>query len=209
MFLSKLVLNLRDRQARRDLAAPYEMHRTLLAAAFTRRRSRPRSAVPRRYRSRTGAARRPGPIRPPARVGSAGRTRIALLAGPGRVQAVSTVLRPGQRLRFRLRANPTKQVAPSKTERLAGAREATATEKRPRLALLREDEQIAWLLRKGENGGFRIPGEWVDAGTRDGRAVQAAQLPRRCHSRRLGPLRQGRPCRAAVSSPSASRACWR
>ena len=32
MFLSKLILNARDRQARHDLARPYEMHRTLWRA---------------------------------------------------------------------------------------------------------------------------------------------------------------------------------
>ena len=70
----------------------------------------------------------------------------------------------GQRLRFRLRANPTKKVASlSKDERLAGAANVTANQNGRRLALLREDEQVAWLLHKGEEGGFRIPGEWVAA----------------------------------------------
>ena len=71
----------------------------------------------------------------------------------------------GQHLRFRLRANPTKKVAaPHAAERLAkpGKREGYTKNGR-RLALLREDEQIAWLLHKGETGGFRIPGEWVAA----------------------------------------------
>ena len=32
-----------------------------------------------------------------------------------------------------------------------------------RVGLLTEVDQLRWLLRKGEAGGFRIPGEWVPA----------------------------------------------
>jgi CRISPR system Cascade subunit CasE len=77
----------------------------------------------------------------------------------------------GQRLRFRLRANPTKKVfSLSKAERLAGTGGVEGkTKNGRRLALLREEEQIAWLLQKGKHGGFRIPGEWLPR--EDGRKV--------------------------------------
>jgi CRISPR system Cascade subunit CasE len=35
-----------------------------------------------------------------------------------------------------------------------------------RVAIVVEADQIAWLLRKGMAGGFRIPGEWVERGGR-------------------------------------------
>src|SRR6185437_15834383 len=62
----------------------------------------------------------------------------------------------GQRLRFRLRANPTKRVA-AKNQRLG----AVMAEKR--IGLATETDQVRWLLHKGQAGGFCIPGDWLDA----------------------------------------------
>lgn len=78
------------------------------------------------------------------------------LAAKPKVDPFSITFAAGQRLRFRLRANPTKRVA-AKNERLGGVMAGK------RVGLASEGEQIGWLLRKGEAGGFRIPGEWVDA----------------------------------------------
>lgn len=161
MFLSQLVLNLRNRQARRDLASPYEMHRTLWRAFPD---NNPGRVLFRVDSDRTGAC----PIvliqsdlRPDwerlDHLGTAWR-----LASP-ECKAVELTFGNGQRLRFRLRANPTKKVGTSlKEDRLGGKKRHGQ-----RLALLREEEQIAWLLHKGEQGGFRIPGEWkVDSAGR-------------------------------------------
>jgi CRISPR system Cascade subunit CasE len=61
-----------------------------------------------------------------------------------------------QCLRFRLRANPTKKIeSASKSERLAGAKKNGK-----RIGLFHENDQVAWLLDKGEHGGFTIPGQW-------------------------------------------------
>jgi CRISPR system Cascade subunit CasE len=49
----------------------------------------------------------------------------------------------GQVLAFRLRANPT-------------ARRRLPDGSRKRVGLYREEEQVAWLQRKGEQGGFRV-----------------------------------------------------
>jgi CRISPR system Cascade subunit CasE len=54
-----------------------------------------------------------------------------------------------QVLQFRLRANPTKRLARSadgRPDRLLGKR----------VQLLREDEQLGWLRRKAESGGFAL-----------------------------------------------------
>ena len=61
----------------------------------------------------------------------------------------------GQRLRFRLRANPTFKVS-SKNEKLG---EKHAGKRWPKHT---EIEQIKWLVRKGELLGFRIPGRFID-----------------------------------------------
>lgn len=53
----------------------------------------------------------------------------------------------GQRLRFRLRANPTKRVgADQENDKLAGKR----------VQLFGEEAQVAWLRRQGERGGFAL-----------------------------------------------------
>jgi CRISPR system Cascade subunit CasE len=79
-----------------------------------------------------------------------------LLTGPPMVKPFNLSFAVGQQLRFRLRANPTKRVA-AKNERLGGVMAGK------RVGLTTETEQLRWLLDKGERGGFRIPGEWVNA----------------------------------------------
>jgi CRISPR system Cascade subunit CasE len=161
MFLSKLVLNTRDRQARRDLAAPYELHRTLWRA------------FPDKYPGRILFRLDPNRqgLQPVVLVQSDFEPDWSRLPAGDYLtdspewKPFDPVFAPGQRLRFRLRANPTKKVGtPAKADRLAGKRDNGQ-----RLALLREDEQVAWLLHKGEEHGFRIPSQWVDG--RDGQQV--------------------------------------
>ena len=67
-------------------------------------------------------------------------------------KAVDLAVTAGQRLRFRLRANPTKRVA-AKNERLGGVMTGK------RVGLATEADQVRWLLRKGEGGGFKMPPE--------------------------------------------------
>jgi CRISPR system Cascade subunit CasE len=163
MFLSKLVLNARDRQARRDLALTYELHRSLWRAFPD---NDPGRILFRVDTDRAGAP----PIvlvqsdlRPRwERLGERG--SHYLLAAPD-LKDYQPSFAPAQRLRFRLRANPTKKVASlSKAERLAGAGERDGNTKNGRrLAMLREEDQVAWLLHKSERGGFQIPGEWIAA----------------------------------------------
>lgn len=153
MFLSKLILNMRDRQARSDLARPYELHRTLMNR-YPYPRVRDRCDLLFRVEStRTG---------PPVVLVQ---TRDApdwsslppdYLLQRAESRPLDLVISDGQRLRFRLRANPTKRVA-AKNEKLGAVMAGK------RVGMLSETEQIRWLLRKGETGGFRIPGSWVDA----------------------------------------------
>jgi CRISPR system Cascade subunit CasE len=164
MFLSKLLLNARDRQARRDLAQPYEMHRTLWRVFPG---DDPGRILFRVDSDRTGS-------RPVVLVQSDLQPqweRLAEMAphyvlAPPDFKPFQSSFTNGQRLRFRLRANPTKKVASlSKSERLAGTRSRDGTTKNGhRLAIFREEEQLAWLLQKGMKGGFRVPGEWLEEG---------------------------------------------
>lgn len=153
MFLSKLILNLRNPKARGDLARPYEMHRTLMNG-YPHLRVEDRCDLLFRVEpSRTG---------PPVVLVQTSddpdwpRLPAGYLLAPAKCRPLDLPVTAGQQLRFRLRANPTKRVA-AKNDRLGGVMAGK------RIGLATEAEQIRWLLRKSESGGFLIPGEWVPA----------------------------------------------
>jgi CRISPR system Cascade subunit CasE len=165
VFLSKLILNLRDRQARRDLARPYQMHRTLMNCY-------PYPRVQQRcdLLFRVEPSRREPPV---VLVQTRDRPDWSVLATGYLTEAadfkrLDLPVTRGQRLRFRLRANPTKRVA-AKNEYLGGVKAGK------RVGLTTEADQLRWLLRKATAGGFRIPGAWVDA--RDPETGEPIQFP--------------------------------
>ena len=158
MYLSRLTLNPRNAQVRSELARPYEMHRTLLHAF-------PQGVVHKERDDDSGA----GVL---FRVDEQPRTNnIAVLVqsqvAPNWVdlndmrdaRGYEYLLRPpetksfdplsrltaGQMLSFRLRANPTKRNGKSASEKQG-----------KRVGLVKEEEQLKWLQRKADAGGFRI-----------------------------------------------------
>jgi CRISPR system Cascade subunit CasE len=157
LFLSLLKLNPRDRQVRRDIAQPYQMHMTLWNRFAALRRDQATGKNLDRILFRVDTDRRganpfvlvQSDIEPDWTSLPEG-----YLAEP--VKSFEPSFAIGQRLRFRLRANPTKkQGASTKSERLAGLKKNGK-----RVALFHENDQVAWLLGKGEDGGFTIPGQW-------------------------------------------------
>jgi CRISPR system Cascade subunit CasE len=166
MFLSKLVLNLRNPQARRDLARPYELHRTLMTEyPYTRLKNQCDLLF------RVDAERGGPPVVLVQTQAEPNWSNLAsgYLHSEAQCKQIElAAIRTGLRLRFRLRANPTKRVA-ARNERLGNVMAGK------RVGLVTEVEQIRWLLRKGESGGFRIPGQWVDA--RHPETDAAVQLP--------------------------------
>jgi len=152
VFLSKLVLNLRNGPARRDLARPYELHRTLLACGFG---ARSKTEIG-RLLYRVDSDR---PERPLVLVQSICAPEWNLPAGyalaPVETKPFVLDVAAGQLLRFRLRANPTKRVSEKNAHLgpvMAGKRVGLAT----------EGERVKWLLRKAEVAGFLIPGESLE-----------------------------------------------
>ena len=146
MYLSRLILNPASRQVQSEIARPYEMHRTIMRAFPDGLNEQTERVLFR--------------LEPDERhaglgllVQSWGPPDWSYLAGaPGclletddpnpAVKHFTPRLRQGQRLAYRLRANPT-----VKTKR----------EGRPvRQGILQEDQQIEWLARKGQAGGFRL-----------------------------------------------------
>ncbi|MBI3424164.1 MAG: type I-E CRISPR-associated protein Cas6/Cse3/CasE [Acidobacteria bacterium] len=156
LFLSRLMFNPLCGHVRRDLANCQDLHRTLL------------KAFPAQAASDTGARAEFGVL---YRVETNPRTGAVtvlvqaqhkpdwsvlpadyLLAEAGEPKPIAEVyqaLQPGQRLRFRLRANPTRAVT---------AFDAAGKIKKnsQRVDLRGEPEQLEWLRRKAQDGGFRL-----------------------------------------------------
>lgn len=137
MWVSKLVLDPRSRAARRDLANPYEMHRTLSRAV-----SQALAEGGERLLFRLEPT--PAHERPVVLVQTLSLPDWGVLgAGYAEVhppKPFRPALRPGQRLAFRLRANPAKR------DRETGKR----------VALKTREEKLAWLSRRLEEGGFLL-----------------------------------------------------
>jgi CRISPR system Cascade subunit CasE len=160
-YLSRLILDTRHRQIRRALGDTHQLHRAVLAAfpqapdgASARQhfgllyRAEPIEGTPALLRLLVQSAVRPDWTQLPAEtLGPAPDER----GNPSvrRVDEEYARIDAGTRLRFRLRANPTKTLSdrtPGREDRLLGKR----------VALLREEDQRDWLERKGGQHGFRL-----------------------------------------------------
>jgi CRISPR system Cascade subunit CasE len=151
MYLSRLILNPHGRRVQREVADPYQMHKSLMRA-FPKHLKEGDERVFRLEPGRNGAL--------ILLVQSWTLPDWSWLAEPEArgyllpvgepnpaVKAFALDLAPGQVLAFRLRANPTvKHWYPNKEG-----------EMRPkRVGIYDDQEQMDWLRRKGELGGFRL-----------------------------------------------------
>lgn len=144
MLLYRIHLNLRCREARRDLSDPYQLHSTLCRAFATPNTKCPEGQFLWRLEPETGRDSAPR-VLVQSKV-EADWTRMNLpdwlaCAEPAidlkdRLKLDS--LSAGRRYRFRLRANPC------------------VTRDRKRIGLMQMADQDAWLVRKGELHGFRV-----------------------------------------------------
>ncbi|MBI3978200.1 MAG: type I-E CRISPR-associated protein Cas6/Cse3/CasE [Chloroflexi bacterium] len=160
LYLSRIVLNPKSKTVRKDLADCHQLHRTIMAAF---------PPAP----ARTAGARAYYGVLHRLEVGRDGRIQVLVQS---RVQPDWSRLPPGylrddsdggrprdckridehyggivadMTLLFRLRANPTKRIDQHNErdgERWHGRR----------IDLRDEADQVQWLLRKGEQGGFRV-----------------------------------------------------
>lgn len=161
MYLSRLILNPRNRQVRRDLSDCQQMHRTIL------------SAFPRVANQDEGARSQFGLL---YRVDINVRSGVVALLVQSHVEPdwnnlpgdyfletsgddpnpVCKIigekydgLNEGMRLVFRLRANPTRRVS-------ARSSRDEAKWHGKRVELCREEDQLKWLERKAEGFGFKL-----------------------------------------------------
>jgi CRISPR system Cascade subunit CasE len=164
MYLSRLILNPRSRQVRRELAEPYEMHRTLSRAFPSAADGGPGRILFRADVSRATGV--PVLLVQSRQVPdwSAVTALHDYLAAPVQWRAISPQFARGQQLRFRLRANPT------------------VKRDGKRLGLLREEDQLAWLRKKGKDGGFAVSGALAaPEGFAQGRKIDAHGPHNLCH----------------------------
>ncbi len=158
MFLSKLILNPRQQTVRRDLADCHLMHRRVLSAFGDANAEDARARFGVLYRvesdARTGATvllmqsvEQPEwtclPAQYLAESGNAENPACKFIGE--RYAAIEALMR----LRFRLRANPTRKI-----DTKTGADGVRRNGKR--VELRDEAGQLAWLERKGTQHGFRL-----------------------------------------------------
>lgn len=145
LHLTRLVLNMECRELRRDLADPYDMHRTLMRVV------QDPSAASRPFLWRREATE---PTQPQVLLVQSDEPLNWLALPPGFASSIEhrswdpdAVLTAGRALRFRLVANPTifrvpvpKHGEPSPQEPARG--------RRKRMGLRSEGEQLSWLDRQ-------------------------------------------------------------
>ncbi|MGE5583589.1 MAG: type I-E CRISPR-associated protein Cas6/Cse3/CasE [Bacillota bacterium] len=161
MYLSSLILNIRNYQVRKDLADCQGLHRTILKAfsqsapSPVEKNSHARQDFGLLYRVEN--SRHENEVR--ILVQSQCQPDWSLLPpgyceakGPKFIADKFQSLANGQVLSFLLKANPThKTGTASKMERLAGKKNNGK-----RIFIRRTEEQLHWLAQKGEKGGFKL-----------------------------------------------------
>ncbi len=155
LYLSCLLVNGRSQEARRDLSDCQALHRRVLSAF-------PDAAEAPAARERFGVLFRAEPLDGGARVLAQSRERPdwsrlpegylrESVWGPKPIDHLFARLTDGQELVFRLLANPTRRINDHSTLE-------TAKWHGKRVELQREEDQIAWLHRKGAANGFTLLG---------------------------------------------------
>lgn len=146
MYLSRLILNPRSRQVQAELAAPYEMHRTLLRAFPSDLASTGEDEDARvLYRVDMPAAGQAIVLVQSHLLPDWSFCKPDYLAAPPATKQFEPQLAADQAYVFRLRANPTVK----KQFDGPGTRSK-------RVGLYGEQEQMVWLERKLADGGFRL-----------------------------------------------------
>lgn len=169
LYLSRLILDLNCRQVRNEIAQPYEMHRTLMHAfegyAIDKEKENAREKFGILFRADVDDQNSRAVVYVQSIVepdwSYLNKCKNYLLFDESvqnpaykNISVSYRGLRDGQTVSFSLRANPTKRIfKPSKGDDIL---------KGKRVALLREEDQIDWLVRKGDErekgcpGGFEI-----------------------------------------------------
>ena len=148
MYLTRLRLEPRSAQARRDLSDAYQMHKSLARAFTTDEASKPERFL---WRIETIGHDWSNPVVLVQSNYAADWNALEMRPQYLKQPAETKTVEPGQLIqtqanyRFRLLANPT------------------VTRDGKRYGLASEDEQLAWLARQGEKHGFDLRAAWVSS----------------------------------------------
>jgi CRISPR system Cascade subunit CasE len=145
MYLSKLLLNLKSRQARKDLGNPYELHRTILRAFATPMQADERVLFRVEYEGIPLGSTiiLVQSLYHPDWEKISEQYNQYFLNSPTVKNISEFHIAANEVMRFRLRANPTKR------ENLPG-------KSGNRIGLYKDAERTSWLERKGEDNGFNL-----------------------------------------------------
>ncbi|MEA4909280.1 MAG: type I-E CRISPR-associated protein Cas6/Cse3/CasE [Anaerolineaceae bacterium] len=152
MYLSQLILNPRARMVRADLSRPYQLHQVIMSGFFGCPEGE-RVLYRLDLSSRDGIPRllvKSDSLPDWSRLAVREDYLLKLPAGNPQVRIYDPQVRVGQRLAFRLLANPT---------RSQPAEQKQPGEKRKRgkrVSIGREEDQAAWLAHKAGDCGFRL-----------------------------------------------------
>lgn len=139
IYLSRLILDPRSRQVKSELSQPYEMHRTILRAFPDRNDGGPGRVLFRvDMKSNSSSLVLLVQSDKEPKWENIKKQHPDYLVGKPDSKNLDPTLKAGQKLRFRLRANPT------------------VKRNGKRLGLLSEKERIEWLERKASQSGFKI-----------------------------------------------------
>ena len=154
MYFSRLMLNPRSRQVQREVGNPYQLHRTIMDAFPEILPEQERVLYRLDIEPDTGQLLLlvQSQFAPDWSFLTENDYLLSVnpfsdLANPA-TKFLSLTLKKEQCLFFRLRANPTKRLCQADPERKLKAGQ--------RIGLLKEADQLTWLNRKGEDGGFKI-----------------------------------------------------
>lgn len=197
MYLSRLTLNARDRQARSWLGDCHNLHREIMFGfrQVDEGPARERLGVLYRVEATDGAEAVTVIVQSAERPSwTFGAPAVYRVDGPKDLAPIEAKFEVGARFRFRLRANPTRRVHPraatcedthelDTSGKWRPAEEIPAAERtgvvrrlRPdnqaavgkRVELTREEERLAWLARRGEAGaGFELVSARIAQGIDD------------------------------------------
>lgn len=160
MYLSRLILNPFSHRVRKDLTNIQDLHRTVFSG-FPDFRGTLHSPADQGcrvlFRLDTNGPHPVLLIQSSVKPDWAGLSQNRILLDPEgsenpAVKDISkayNALKAGQTLRFRLRANPTKKTHPETGEE-------NLSDNGRRVFLSQESEQVEWITRKGETGGFTL-----------------------------------------------------
>lgn len=163
MYVSRIVLNARDRQARTWLSDCHALHRLIMSGFPPVGTPSARASLGVLYRVEPVTA----PPDVPVLVQSTAKPHwtpqpdaIIRIDTPRSLDKLVESMQPGNRYRFRLRANPTRRIHRRATLELDAKSTRARTEEAAsigkRVELTGEEEQIAWLKRRGEAAGFSV-----------------------------------------------------